>query len=40
MVGRNGLAEGFAGAAVFLAGRASSYITGQSIFIDGGRSVR
>ncbi|WP_282700558.1 SDR family oxidoreductase [Streptomyces sp. CC219B] len=39
MVGRNGLAEDFAGAAVFLAGRASSYITGQSIFVDGGLSV-
>ncbi|MFE5005684.1 SDR family NAD(P)-dependent oxidoreductase [Streptomyces sp. NPDC056696] len=39
MVGRNGLAEDFAGAAVFLAGRASAYITGQSIFVDGGFSV-
>ncbi|MER6681198.1 SDR family NAD(P)-dependent oxidoreductase [Streptomyces olivaceoviridis] len=39
MVGRNGLAEDFAGAAVFLAGRASAYITGQSIHVDGGFSV-
>ena len=39
MVGRNGLAEDFAGAAVFLASRASGYITGQAIFIDGGLSV-
>ncbi|MET9968459.1 SDR family oxidoreductase [Streptomyces sp. NPDC006356] len=39
MIGRNGLAEDFAGAAVFLASRASAYITGQSIFVDGGFSV-
>ncbi|NEA52706.1 SDR family oxidoreductase [Streptomyces sp. SID13666] len=39
MVGRNGLAEDFAGAAVFLASRASAYVTGQSIFVDGGLSV-
>ncbi|MFE7277536.1 SDR family NAD(P)-dependent oxidoreductase [Streptomyces sp. NPDC057623] len=39
MVGRNGLAEDFAGAAVFLASRASAYVTGQSIFVDGGFSV-
>lgn len=39
MIGRNGLAEDFAGAAVFLASRASAYITGQAIFIDGGLSV-
>lgn len=39
MVGRNGLAEDFAGAAVFLAGPASGYVTGQSIFVDGGFSV-
>ncbi|MFD3814761.1 SDR family NAD(P)-dependent oxidoreductase [Streptomyces rubiginosohelvolus] len=39
MVGRNGLAEDFAGAAVFLAGRSSAYITGQSLFVDGGFSV-
>ncbi|MFI1198747.1 SDR family NAD(P)-dependent oxidoreductase [Streptomyces sp. NPDC020883] len=39
MVGRNGLAEDFAGAAVFLAGRGSGYVTGQAIFVDGGLSV-
>ncbi|MBK6010037.1 SDR family NAD(P)-dependent oxidoreductase [Streptomyces sp. MBT53] len=39
MVGRNGLAEDFAGAAVFLASRASAYVTGQSVFVDGGFSV-
>ncbi|MER7198583.1 dehydrogenase [Streptomyces sp. CB01635] len=39
MVGRNGLAEDFAGAAVFLAGPASAYVTGQAIFVDGGFSV-
>ncbi|GAB7102822.1 glucose 1-dehydrogenase [Streptomyces phaeofaciens JCM 4814] len=39
MVGRNGLAGDFAGAAVFLASRASGYVTGQSIFVDGGFSV-
>jgi gluconate 5-dehydrogenase len=39
MVGRNGLADDFAGAAVFLASRASAYVTGQSIHVDGGFSV-
>ncbi|MEU0335020.1 SDR family oxidoreductase [Streptomyces sp. NPDC006193] len=39
MVGRNGLAEDFAGAAVFLASGASAYVTGQSIHVDGGFSV-
>ena len=39
MIGRNGLAEDFAGAAVFLASRASAYVTGQAIVIDGGLSV-
>ncbi|MFI8438890.1 SDR family NAD(P)-dependent oxidoreductase [Streptomyces sp. NPDC079020] len=39
MTGRNGLPEDFAGAAVFLAGRGSGYVTGQSIFVDGGFSV-
>jgi NAD(P)-dependent dehydrogenase (short-subunit alcohol dehydrogenase family) len=39
MIGRNGAPADFAGAAVFLASRASSYITGQSIHIDGGFSV-
>ncbi|MFD9113940.1 SDR family NAD(P)-dependent oxidoreductase [Streptomyces bottropensis] len=39
LAGRNGLADDFAGAAVFLAGRSAGYITGQSIFVDGGFSV-
>lgn len=39
MIGRNGRAEDFAGIAVFLASRAADYLTGQSIFIDGGMSV-
>ncbi|MFY1678807.1 SDR family NAD(P)-dependent oxidoreductase [Streptomyces sp. WMMC905] len=39
LVGRNGLPEDFAGAAVFLAGRASAYVTGQTLFVDGGFSV-
>ncbi|MFF4039694.1 SDR family NAD(P)-dependent oxidoreductase [Streptomyces sp. NPDC001816] len=39
MTGRNGLAEDFAGAVVFLASGASAYVTGQSIFVDGGFSV-
>jgi NAD(P)-dependent dehydrogenase (short-subunit alcohol dehydrogenase family) len=39
LVGRNGLAEDFAGAAVFLASRASAYVTGQALFVDGGLSV-
>ncbi|AZQ32745.1 SDR family oxidoreductase [Streptomyces cyaneochromogenes] len=39
MVGRNGLAEDFAGAAVFLASRAAAYVTGQAVFVDGGLSV-
>ena len=39
MVGRNGLAEDFAGAAVFLASGASAYVTGQAVFVDGGLSV-
>ncbi|MEV8411305.1 SDR family oxidoreductase [Streptomyces niveus] len=39
MTGRNGVAEDFAGAAVFLASRASAYVTGQSLFVDGGFHV-
>ncbi|MFC5908159.1 SDR family NAD(P)-dependent oxidoreductase [Streptacidiphilus monticola] len=38
LVGRNGLAEDFAGAAVFLASAASAYVTGQCLFVDGGFS--
>ncbi|WP_277210564.1 SDR family NAD(P)-dependent oxidoreductase [Isoptericola croceus] len=39
LVGRNGVPEDFAGPAVFLASAASSYVTGQSIHVDGGFSV-
>ncbi|MFF1508108.1 SDR family NAD(P)-dependent oxidoreductase [Streptomyces sp. NPDC058326] len=39
MTGRNGLAEDFAGAAVFLASASSAYVTGHSLFVDGGLSV-
>lgn len=39
LVGRNGLAEDFAGAAVFLASRAAGYVTGQALYVDGGFSV-
>ncbi|RJL33335.1 SDR family NAD(P)-dependent oxidoreductase [Bailinhaonella thermotolerans] len=39
MIGRNGLPADFAGAAVFLAAPSSAYITGQSLFVDGGFSV-
>ena len=38
-VGRNGLPADFAAAAVFLAGPASGYVTGQMICVDGGFSV-
>src|SRR5580700_7408491 len=36
MVGRNGEAADFAGLAVFLASTASDYVTGQTIYVDGG----
>jgi gluconate 5-dehydrogenase len=39
MIGRNGEPADFEGVAVFLASRASDYITGQLIFVDGGFSV-
>jgi len=39
MIGRNGLPEDFAAAAVFLAGAGSGYVTGHSLFVDGGLSV-
>lgn len=38
-VGRNGVPEDFATAALFLTSPASAYVTGQSLFIDGGFSV-
>ncbi|MCF3142734.1 SDR family oxidoreductase [Streptomyces platensis] len=39
MVGRNGVPDDLDGTAVFLAGQASAYLTGQTIFVDGGFSV-
>jgi NAD(P)-dependent dehydrogenase (short-subunit alcohol dehydrogenase family) len=39
MVGRNGEAGDFEGIAVFLASRASAYVTGQVICVDGGFSA-
>ncbi|MFI0373995.1 SDR family NAD(P)-dependent oxidoreductase [Actinomadura sp. 1N219] len=39
MTGRNGLPDDFAGAAVFLASASAAYVTGQSIFVDGGFSA-
>ncbi len=36
MVGRNGEPADFAGVAVFLASRASDYVTGQTLYVDGG----
>jgi NAD(P)-dependent dehydrogenase (short-subunit alcohol dehydrogenase family) len=38
MVGRNGEPADFAGLAVFLAGPACAYLTGQTVFLDGGFS--
>ncbi len=39
MVNRNGTPADFAGATVFLASRASDYVTGHTIYVDGGFSV-
>jgi gluconate 5-dehydrogenase len=39
MIGRNGEPFDFAGAAIFLASPASNYITGQTLFVDGGFSA-
>jgi NAD(P)-dependent dehydrogenase (short-subunit alcohol dehydrogenase family) len=39
MTGRNGVLDDFAGAAVFLAGDACTYVTGQTVFVDGGFST-
>lgn len=38
-VGRNGVLEDLAGTAIFLASPASNYVTGQTIFVDGGFSA-
>ncbi|MDQ6639721.1 MAG: SDR family oxidoreductase [Pseudomonadota bacterium] len=39
-VGRNGTLEDLTGITVFLASRASAYITGQTIMVDGGYTAR
>ena len=38
-IGRNGRLEDLRGTAIFLASRASDYITGQTLFVDGGLSA-
>jgi gluconate 5-dehydrogenase len=38
-IGRNGELSDLAGTAIFLASRASDYVTGQTIFVDGGFSA-
>lgn len=40
MIGRNGTPADLHGAAVFLASDASAYVTGQTLFIDGGFTAR
>lgn len=39
MLGRNGVPEDFAAAAVFLASPGAAYVTGHALFVDGGFSV-
>lgn len=39
LIGRNGELPDLAGTAIFLASRASDYVTGQTIFVDGGFSA-
>ena len=38
-IGRNGELDDLRGAAIFLASRASDYVTGQTLFVDGGFSA-
>jgi gluconate 5-dehydrogenase len=40
LIGRNGSLEDLRGITLFLASRASDYVTGQTVFVDGGMSVR
>lgn len=40
MAGRNGVPTDFAGVAVFLASRASDYVTGTTVYVDGGFSAK
>jgi NAD(P)-dependent dehydrogenase (short-subunit alcohol dehydrogenase family) len=39
MIGRNGVPADFAGCAVYLASDASAFVTGQTLFVDGGYSA-
>jgi gluconate 5-dehydrogenase len=39
MIGRNGEPSDFAGAAIFLASPASDFVTGQTLYVDGGFSA-
>lgn len=39
-IARNGELDDLAGATVFLASQASTYMTGQTLFIDGGLTAR
>ena len=39
-IGRNGELDDLRGTAIFLASRASDYVTGQTIFVDGGFSAK
>lgn len=39
MIGRNGSLQDLHGSAIYLASRASDYVTGQTIFVDGGFSA-
>jgi NAD(P)-dependent dehydrogenase (short-subunit alcohol dehydrogenase family) len=36
MIGRNGVLDDLRGTVVYLASRASDYVTGQTLFVDGG----
>ena len=36
MIGRNGVLDDLRGALVYLASPASAYVTGQTLFVDGG----
>ena len=36
MIGRNGVLDDLRGTLIYLASRASDYVTGQTLFVDGG----